>query len=148
MKKWQNFLTHTNCISTHFDMENWNRMCWIQLPNNSTGNYMLKLTIETLKKQLSGPFLCMGFNCLEASEPLRGNCFLFTTKSPGTHGTYFTNLGRMKSWVDLAVWAPTSRFTNRKTKTKRNQTIDVRIKGQLNLDLGMTFHVSQKAVAQ
>ena len=33
-------------------------------------------------KKLCGPFLWMGFNCLKASEPLRGGSLLFTTKSP------------------------------------------------------------------
>ena len=36
-------------------------------------------------------------------EPLRGGSLLFTTKFPETSGTYFTNLGRMKGWVDLAT---------------------------------------------
>ena len=35
-----------------------------------------------LKKKLYGPFLWMGFNCLKATEPLRGGTLLFTTKLP------------------------------------------------------------------
>ena len=34
------------------------------------------------KKKLYGPFLWMGFNCLKATEPLRGGTLLFTTKLP------------------------------------------------------------------
>ena len=33
------------------------------------------------KKNFNGPFSWMGFNCLKASEPLRGDSLLFTTKS-------------------------------------------------------------------
>ena len=34
------------------------------------------------KKKLYGPFLWMGFKCLKAREPLRGDTLLFTTKLP------------------------------------------------------------------
>ena len=34
------------------------------------------------KKKLYGPFLWMGFNCLKATEPLRGGTLLFTFKLP------------------------------------------------------------------
>ena len=34
------------------------------------------------KEKLYGPFLWMGFNCLKATEPLRGGTLLFTTKLP------------------------------------------------------------------
>ena len=47
----------------------------------------LYLFNNTLKK-LYGPFLWMGFNCPEATEPPRGGSLLFITKSqriPGTH---------------------------------------------------------------
>ena len=51
-------------------------------------------------------------------EPLRGGSLLFTTKFPDISGTHFTNLGRMKSWVNLGatqwfwtwdpwIWNPT-----------------------------------------
>ena len=33
-----------------------------------------------LKKKLYDPFLWMGFNCLKATEPLRGGTLVFTTK--------------------------------------------------------------------
>ena len=33
--------------------------------------------------------LFMEFNCLKAAEPLLGDRFLFTTKSPGVPGTHF-----------------------------------------------------------
>ena len=34
------------------------------------------------------PFLWTEFNCTKATEPLRGNSLLFTTKSPGNPGTH------------------------------------------------------------
>ena len=36
-------------------------------------------------------------------EPLRGGSLLFTTKFPENSGTHFTELGRMKGWVDLGA---------------------------------------------
>ena len=53
------------------------------------------------KKKNYGPFLWMGFNCLNALKPLQRHSLLFTTKFPGVHGTHFINLGRMKGCVDL-----------------------------------------------
>ena len=41
-------------------------------------------------------FLWMGFNCLKATEPLRGGSLLFTTYFPEIPGTHFIDLGRMK----------------------------------------------------
>ena len=38
--------------------------------------------------KLYGPFLQMGFNCLKATEPLRGDSLLFTTQFPGFPGTH------------------------------------------------------------
>ena len=38
--------------------------------------------------------LWIGFNCLKATEPLRGNSLVFTTQSLGVPGTYFINLRR------------------------------------------------------
>ena len=42
------------------------------------------------------PFLWMGFNCVNATEPLRGDSLRFTTKSPGEPGTHFDDLRRIK----------------------------------------------------
>ena len=42
-----------------------------------------------------------GFNCLEATESLRGDSLLFTTKSPGVPGVHLIDLGMMNGWVDL-----------------------------------------------
>ena len=36
-------------------------------------------------------------------EPLQGGSLLFTTKFPEIPGTHFTDLGRMKGWVDLGA---------------------------------------------
>ena len=49
-----------------------------------------------LHEKLYGPFLWLGFNCLKATEPLRGESFLFTTQSPGVPGTHLMDLGKMK----------------------------------------------------
>ena len=38
----------------------------------------------------------MGFNCLEATEPLRRDNLLFTTKFPEIPVTNLIDLGRMK----------------------------------------------------
>ena len=38
----------------------------------------------------------MGFNCLKATEPLRGDSLLFTNKSPGGPGIHLIDLGKMK----------------------------------------------------
>ena len=38
----------------------------------------------------------MGFNCLKATEPLRGDSLLFTIQFPGVYGTQLIDLGRMK----------------------------------------------------
>ena len=45
---------------------------------------------------LYGPFLWMGFNCLKATEPLRGDSLLFTIQFPGVPGAQLIDLGRMK----------------------------------------------------
>ena len=42
------------------------------------------------------PFLWMGFNCLKATEPLRGDSLPFTPQYPGVPGTHLINLRRMK----------------------------------------------------
>ena len=51
---------------------------------------------KQLNKKLHGPFLQMGFNCLEATEPLRRDSLFFTTQFPGIPGTHLINLKRMK----------------------------------------------------
>ena len=43
----------------------------------------------------------MEFNYLKDAEPLRGDCSLFTFKSPGVPGTHFANLERMKAESNL-----------------------------------------------
>ena len=43
----------------------------------------------------------MGFNCLKATEPLKGGSLLFTTKFPEIPGTHLIDLGRVKDCVDL-----------------------------------------------
>ena len=45
----------------------------------------------------------MGLNCLKATEPLRGDSSIFTTKFPEISGTHLTDLGRMKGLVKLGA---------------------------------------------
>ena len=45
----------------------------------------------------------MGFNCLKATEPLKGGSLLFTTKFPEIPGTHLIDLGRVKDCVDLGA---------------------------------------------
>ena len=42
----------------------------------------------------------MGFDCLNAMEPLGGHTLHFTTKPPGVPGTHFINHGRIESLVN------------------------------------------------
>ena len=42
----------------------------------------------------------MGFNCLKATEPLRGASLLFTIKFPESPGTHLINFGRLKGTVE------------------------------------------------
>ena len=68
---------------------------WVQniavLPvENNERNYLMK------NLKLYGPLLWMEFNCLKATELLRGNSLLFTTQSPGGLGTDLIDLRRMK----------------------------------------------------
>ena len=54
-------------------------------------------------KEFYGSFLWMGFNCLDATEPLQGGILLFTIKSPEISGTHLNDLGMMKGCVDLGT---------------------------------------------
>ena len=45
----------------------------------------------------------MGFNCLKATEPLRGGSLLFTIKFPEIPVTHLIDLRRMKGWVNLVA---------------------------------------------
>ena len=65
-------------------------------------------------KNFLGSFEWMRFNCFKATVPLRGDCLLFSTKSPGVSGSYWIDLGRMKGWVELGatLWLDTGRELN------------------------------------
>ena len=54
-----------------------------------------------LKKKLYAPFSWMVFNCLKASKPIWGESLPFANKFPEIHGTYLTNLRRMKGLVSI-----------------------------------------------
>ena len=53
------------------------------------------------KTQLHGTFLWIGFNCLKATEPLRGGSLLFATKLTEILGTHLIGLGRTKAEATL-----------------------------------------------
>ena len=53
------------------------------------------------KKKLYGLFSWIGFNCLRAIEPLRGDSLLFTITFQEVSAAQFIDLGRMKGWVEL-----------------------------------------------
>ena len=78
--------------------------CWLE-------QYHLS-SLDLRKPWLYDPILWMGFNCLKATDSLRGGSLLFTTKSPEIPGTHLINFRRMKGWVDLRVtqwfwtWVP------------------------------------------
>ena len=55
--------------------------------------------------KLYDSFLWMGFNCLKAAEPLRGDSLFFTTQSPGFPGTHLINFDFMKGGNDLDLEA-------------------------------------------
>ena len=45
--------------------------------------------------------LWIGLNSLKATEPLKGDSFIFTTQPPGVSGTYLIHLGRRKDEFTL-----------------------------------------------
>ena len=62
-------------------------------------NVKLKSNVNKLNNSdrlLYGPILWMGFNCIKATEPLRGGSLLFTTKFPEIRRTHLITTGRMK----------------------------------------------------
>ena len=50
---------------------------------------------------LYDPFLWIGFNCLQATEPLQGDSLLFTIQLQGIPGAHLIDQEKMKGWVDL-----------------------------------------------
>ena len=54
------------------------------------------------KKNFMGPFYRRG-STVSRLQPLRGGSLLFTTKFSDIPGTHFTDLGRIKSWVNLGA---------------------------------------------
>ena len=59
-------------------------------------NKLIVSNFPNLEKNFTAPFLWMGFNCLKATEPLRGDSLLFTIQFSGVPGTQLIDLGRMK----------------------------------------------------
>ena len=57
---------------------------------------------KNLKKNYAH-FLWVGFNCLKATVPLRGDSLLFTTKILGGSDTHLSDFRRMKGWFHLEV---------------------------------------------
>ena len=55
------------------------------------------------KKNLYGPFLWTGFNCLKSTESLQGGSLLFIIQFRKIPGTHLINLRRMKGLLDLGA---------------------------------------------
>ena len=68
-----------------------------------TNNNKHNTIIHELKKNFMVPFFYGWGSTASRLEPLRRGSLLFTTKFPEPFGTHFTDLGRMKSSVDLGV---------------------------------------------
>ena len=78
------------CLS-FYDLKNNQRYIFFMNPSIKIKLvHSFTIVILFLKKNLYGPFLWMGFNCLKAIEPLRGGSLLFTTKFPEIPGTHFS----------------------------------------------------------
>ena len=58
------------------------------IDNSHHDHFMMNLKDVYSKKTLYNPFLWMGFNCLKATEPLRGDSLLFINKSLGVTSTH------------------------------------------------------------
>ena len=71
------------------------------LPKNSDQLSIPNIGLLYLLNLLYGLFLWMGFNCLKATNPLRGGSLRFAFKFPEILGTHLTDLRRMKHWVNL-----------------------------------------------
>ena len=72
---------------------------------HSHGRMCIRINIFNYMKNLKcwGPFLWMGFNCFQATEPLRGGSLLFTTQAQRVPGTHLINLERMKGWAEFGA---------------------------------------------
>ena len=60
------------------------------------------LNLKKKKNNFMAPFSGWG-STASRLELLQGGSLLFTTKFPGISGTHFTDLGRMKGWVNLGA---------------------------------------------
>ena len=58
--------------------------------------YFYMLIYFFKKKNFTAPFLWMEFNCLKATEPLRGDRLFFTIKRPEISGTHLIFLEGVK----------------------------------------------------
>ena len=63
---------------------------------------MISEGTEVKKTNFMAPFHGWG-STASRLQPLRGGSLLLTTKFPAISGTHFTDLGRMKGWVDLGA---------------------------------------------
>ena len=59
-----------------------------------------------MAKKNYGPFSWIGFTCLSAAEPLRGDNLLLTTNTTGVPGTWLT----LGGWKAESPLEPSSRF--------------------------------------
>ena len=79
--------------------------------------------------KLYDPFLWMGFNCLKATEPLRGSSLLFTTKFPEVIVLIWLT---SEGWKAESVLDPPSGF--------EHQTSELEIQCLDHLDIALRPH--------
>ena len=73
---------------------------WAHHSNFNGYESFLKLNTPDTVANFMAPFYGWG-STASRLEPLQGDSLLFITKYPEITGTHFTNLRRIKSWVDL-----------------------------------------------
>ena len=57
---------------------------------------VLQRNLKKKTNKVYAPFLWIGFNCLAATEQLRGDSILFTNKFPGVPGAHSIHLEKVK----------------------------------------------------
>ena len=83
------------------------------IDNSHHDHFMMNLKDVYSKKTLYNPFLWMGFNCLKATEPLRGDSLLFISKSLGVTSTHLFYFRGMKSQYILSCfYKPSKAFSH------------------------------------
>ena len=82
---------------TSFDSNALDNRFYSGFVNIICSKHLSRFILISLKKKLNSYFLWLGFICLKATEPLRGDSLLFTTKSPGVMSIRLIDLGNAES---------------------------------------------------